>query len=854
MYIKKITCMFLAFMIAVTFMPAYGFAAGDDPANPDDYVITDGSETDGSNETTDGDNQGTEGTLHFEKESDTFDMSEHLEGDEDYYYDYAYYTLKVINGSNMSYVSSNTEVAFIESSNDESAILYVRGAGETDITAYSGDGQSAVFKLSVTSSVKQLSIYTDGSYGVGDSFDMRYEVIPSCLHDSADIEWSSSDSNLASVDGKGRVTLKKCGDVTITAKCGDITASREINWSNNTFSNDEFEYSVAGKREATITKYKGSNTEIVIPSEIDGYTVTAVGEKEYYYESFIPATVKVKKVILPETLKQINDNAFRDLSTLEEINIPDSVTYIGTCAFSGCENLKSVHLPAGLKSLGEYAFQDNNRITEVTIPDGVQTIGEFAFLDCDRLQTITYNTDADVPLGMAESCGYLSKVTFNGHPKKISEGAFAYCTKLKEVTLSDGLEEIDESAFCSRGWEENPVEMNIKLPDSLKRVGDNAFSNCFIETLNIPKNVEYMGPTSGIGSFTVDSENANYSAKDGVLFNKDQTVLIAYPSRNERRHYEVPSGVKEIGPNAMSDIAYEYYGKGLKQVVFPETLKTIGDNALDEELEYIFPKSLESIGAENMNEHYNNQNQLYYRGTEEDWKSIDIDVYRNDYLCNVNNIVCNYKTTGLRLSSSIVNIHKDYDGYYMNKYVRLYTQPDGKEVKQEINTANNSVANISYSDEKGMYSVYGYMPGTTVIMINYGGYSVPLTVTVDNNIDPETPRPYVAPASNAAPSEVVDLPAIKISKPKAAKKAATVKWKKVSKKNKKKISRIEIQYSQAQNFSYYSTKTVKVSKRSLKIKKLSKGTTYYIRIRGYKYINGIKHVSHWSAVKKVKAK
>lgn len=39
MYIKKITCMFLAFMIAVTFMPAYGFAAGDDPANPDDYVI-----------------------------------------------------------------------------------------------------------------------------------------------------------------------------------------------------------------------------------------------------------------------------------------------------------------------------------------------------------------------------------------------------------------------------------------------------------------------------------------------------------------------------------------------------------------------------------------------------------------------------------------------------------------------------------------------------------------------------------------------------------------------------------------------------------------------------------------------
>ena len=292
MYIKKIACMFLAFMIAVTFMPAYGFAAGDDPANPDDYVITDGNETAGSDETADSDNQGTEGTLHFEKESDTFDMSEHLEGGEDYYYDYAYYTINVINGSNMSYSISNSDVAYLENWNDESVKLYVRGIGETDITAYSGDGQSAVFKLSVTASVKQLSIYTDGSYGVGDSFDMRYEVTPSCLHDSTDIEWSSSDSSLASVDGNGRVTLKKYGDVTITAKCGDITASRAIDWSNNSFSSDEFEYSVAGKSEATITKYKGSNTEIVIPG------LGSTNKKGIYVDASIEIGVIIAIVVV----------------------------------------------------------------------------------------------------------------------------------------------------------------------------------------------------------------------------------------------------------------------------------------------------------------------------------------------------------------------------------------------------------------------------------------------------------------------------------------------------------------------------------------------------------------------------
>ena len=99
------------------------------------------------------------------------------------------------------------------------------------------------------------------------------------------------------------------------------------------------------------------------------------------------------------------------------------------------------------------------------------------------------------------------------------------------------------------------------------------------------------------------------------------------------------------------------------------------------------------------------------------------------------------------------------------------------------------------------------------------------------------------------------LPAVKISAPKAAKRAATIKWKKVSKKNQKKIAKIEIQYSLDKSFNTgVKTVTAKKTAASKKIKKLTSKKTYYVRIRAYKNSGGAIHVSKWSAVKKVKAK
>lgn len=102
-------------------------------------------------------------------------------------------------------------------------------------------------------------------------------------------------------------------------------------------------------------------------------------------------------------------------------------------------------------------------------------------------------------------------------------------------------------------------------------------------------------------------------------------------------------------------------------------------------------------------------------------------------------------------------------------------------------------------------------------------------------------------------SEIVDLPVVKIVKPKAAKKAVTVKWKKISKKNKKKIQGVEIQYSLDGFKTITGTKHGKKSKTSLKIKKLESKKKYWIRIRAYKNAKDGKHVSAWK-MKTVKVK
>ena len=101
----------------------------------------------------------------------------------------------------------------------------------------------------------------------------------------------------------------------------------------------------------------------------------------------------------------------------------------------------------------------------------------------------------------------------------------------------------------------------------------------------------------------------------------------------------------------------------------------------------------------------------------------------------------------------------------------------------------------------------------------------------------------------------VNLPKVKLTKVKAGKKSMTVKWKKISKKNRKKIKKVQIEYSTDRYFNT-DVKTVNVSskKKSKKIKRLQKGQYYYVRIRAYTKSGDRINISNWSSIKGAKIK
>lgn len=143
-----------------------------------------------------------------------------------------------------------------------------------------------------------------------------------------------------------------------------------------------FRYNVLEDGTAAITKYVGSERDLTIPSEIDGYTVTEIGNEAF------DGNTNLTSVTIPDTVTRISSNAFQICENLTSVTIPNSVTYIGENAFANTD-LSSLTIPASVTEIGKSAFYGNKRLSSVTIPDSVTYIGGYAFADCPNLKSVT---------------------------------------------------------------------------------------------------------------------------------------------------------------------------------------------------------------------------------------------------------------------------------------------------------------------------------------------------------------------------------------------------------------------------------------------------------------------------------
>jgi hypothetical protein len=235
-----------------------------------------------------------------------------------------------------------------------------------------------------------------------------------------------------------------------------------------------FTYSVAGGT-ATITGYTGTGSHLVIPSEIAGLPVVAIGSMAFMNNT------AVQTVSIPEGVVSIDSYAFYGCSALTSVVMPDSVTVIGNRAFTICYNLRDAVLSANIVSIGPWAFY-RTALSSIAISESVTSIGRGAFVRCTGLTGIEvapenhYYSSADgvlydktqsvliqYPLAAGGSftipgtvvvigdysfeMSALASVIIPDTVETIGLRAFRYCWQLTQVRIGSGVQGIDDEAF-----------------------------------------------------------------------------------------------------------------------------------------------------------------------------------------------------------------------------------------------------------------------------------------------------------------------------------------------------------------------------------------------------------------------
>ncbi len=234
-------------------------------------------------------------------------------------------------------------------------------------------------------------------------------------------------------------------------------------------------------------------TEVEVPSEIDGKTITMLEVDGF------KGCSALQKVTVPDTVTVIEDYCFYECPSLTEINVPAHVKNIGFQAFYGCSSLKTIEIPASVGEIEAFAFEGCTSLTGVKVAkdnpaykdeNGIlfDKSGETLYLYPSALEGESYSVPA--------SCKTVYDYAFIGNPylknvdishiTSLGEDAFYYCTALESLSIPEGIEEL-KGALCGKCT----ALKTVTIPSTVKTVGESCFYGCMaLESAVLPEGLE----------------------------------------------------------------------------------------------------------------------------------------------------------------------------------------------------------------------------------------------------------------------------------------------------------------------------------------------------------------------------
>lgn len=186
-----------------------------------------------------------------------------------------------------------------------------------------------------------------------------------------------------------------------------------------------FNYKVCADGSITITAYTGSGNTAVVPASISGHPVTKIAHCAFIYRD------NLTKITIPDSVLEIEMEAFQGCINLKSITLPSRLTRIETGLFKGCKALTDVAIPEGVASIGLNAFAACRNLSSTTLPTALTDLGWNSFVSCTSLADIIIPHKVErIGMGAFSGCKNLKSITVQNRDTVIGENAFSGCEQL----------------------------------------------------------------------------------------------------------------------------------------------------------------------------------------------------------------------------------------------------------------------------------------------------------------------------------------------------------------------------------------------------------------------------------------